>query len=109
MCSIGMQWLLRSALGFWIRGLWVVEIGGLWDWEFCGCGMVFVGRKPGKKFYIILMYLSILLFKRFLLFGILFFFLFKNTPIPLYLSGEKTKGQYDKNTILTHPKTLPKK
>ena len=41
-----MQWLLRSALGFWIRGLWVVEIGGLWDWEFCGCGMVFVGRKP---------------------------------------------------------------
>ena len=56
------------------------------------------------------MYLSILLFKRFLLFGILiFFFLFKNAPIPLYLSGEKTKGQYGKNTILTHPKTLPKK
>ena len=81
-------------MGFWIRGLWVVEIGGLWDWEFCGCGMVFVGRKPGKKIYIILMYLSILLFKRFLLFGILFFFFFVQkysyTPIFKWRKNQRT-------------------
>jgi len=37
------------------------------------------------------------------------FFWFKNTPTPLYLSTDKTKGQFGKNTTLTPTKTFPKK
>ena len=37
------------------------------------------------------------------------FFWFKNTPTPLCLSKNKTKGKSGKNTILTPTKTLPKK
>ena len=37
------------------------------------------------------------------------FFWFKNIPTPLCLSRDKTKGQSDKNTIVTPTKTLPKK
>ena len=37
------------------------------------------------------------------------FFLFKNTPTPLCLSRDKTKGQFRKNTVLTPTKTWPKK
>ena len=37
------------------------------------------------------------------------FFWLKNTPTPLYLSKDKTKGQSDKNTTLTFTKTLFKK
>ena len=51
---------------------------------------------------------SILLFKWVLLFGILIFFGFKDTLMPLYLSRDKTKRQSSKNTILTFTKTLPK-
>ena len=52
--------------------------------------------------------LSILLFKGLLLFGFLIF-QFKNTPTPLCLSRDKTKGYSGKNAILTLTKTLPKK
>ena len=51
---------------------------------------------------------SILLFKGLPLFGILIF-LIKNTPTPLCLCRNKTKGQFGKNTTLTPTKTLPKK
>ena len=37
------------------------------------------------------------------------FFLGQSTPTPLYLSREKTKGQFGKNTTLTPTKILPKK
>ena len=53
-------------------------------------------------------YLSILLFKGLLLFGFLIF-MFKNAPISLCLSRDKTKGQSGKNTTLTPTKILPKK
>ena len=52
--------------------------------------------------------IPILLFKGLLMFGFLIF-IFKNTPIPLCLNRDKTKGQFDKNTTLTPTKTLPKK
>ena len=52
---------------------------------------------------------SILLFKWVLLFGILIFFGFKDTLMPLYLSRDKTKGQFGKKATLTLTKTLPKK
>ena len=52
--------------------------------------------------------LSILLFKGFLLFGILILW-FKNVFTPLYLCRDKTKGQFGKNTTLTLTKILPKK
>ena len=42
------------------------------------------------------------------MFGFLIF-LFKNTPTLLYLSRDKTKRQFGKNTTLTPTKTLPKK
>lgn len=59
--------------------------------------------------YIILLgCLSILLFKGIFLFCI-FVFLFKNSPTHLCLSIDKIKRQFDKNTILTHNKTLPNK
>ena len=35
--------------------------------------------------------------------------MFKNTLIPLCLSRDKTKGQFNKNTTLTPTKTLSKK
>ena len=54
------------------------------------------------------MSLSILLFKGFLLFEILIFWV-KNAPIPLCLSKDKIEKQSSKNTILTPTKTLPKK
>ena len=38
-----------------------------------------------------------------------YFFLFKNSPTPICLSRDKTKGQFYKNTTLTFIKTLPKK
>ena len=34
---------------------------------------------------------------------------FKNALTPLYLSKDKTKGQFNKNITLTPAKTLPKK
>ena len=52
--------------------------------------------------------LSIQLFKGFSLFEFLIF-QFKNTPTPLCLSRDKTKGQSAKNATLTPTKTLPKK
>ena len=52
--------------------------------------------------------IPILLFKGLLMFGFLIF-IFKNTPILLCLSRDKTKGQFGKNTTLTPTKTLPKK
>ena len=55
-----------------------------------------------------ILYLSILLFKGLPLFGFLIF-QFRNTPTPLYLCRDKTKGQYGKNATLTPTKTLPKK
>ena len=51
---------------------------------------------------------SILLFKGYFLFGFLIF-LFKNILTSLYLSRDKTKGQFGKNTTLTPTKILPKK
>ena len=35
--------------------------------------------------------------------------MFKQRPVLLYLSRDKTKGQFDKNTNLTPNKKLPKK
>ena len=37
------------------------------------------------------------------------FFWFKNAPTPLYLSRDKIKGQFGKNTTLIFTKTWPKK
>ena len=71
-------------------------------------------RKPYNLMYynnhkkVILNYLSILLFKGFLLFGFLIF-QFKNILTPLCLSRAKIKRQFGKNAILTSIKTLPKK
>ena len=48
----------------------------------------------------ILLYLSILLFKGLPLFGFLIF-QFKNTPTPLYLCRDKTKGYSGKNATLS--------
>ena len=56
----------------------------------------------------IYLYLSILLFKGFSLFGF-FFFGFKNAHTLLCLSRNKTKGQSGKNKTLILTKTLPKK
>ena len=39
----------------------------------------------------------------------IFIFLGQSTPTPLYLSREKTKEQFGKNTTLTPTKILPKK
>ena len=35
--------------------------------------------------------------------------MFKQRPVTLYLSRDKTKGQFNKNTNLTPNKKLPKK
>ena len=58
---------------------------------------------------ITLFFLSVLLFKRFLLFRIFIFYFFKNISTFLCLSRNKTKRQSDKNTTLTPTKSLPKK
>ena len=68
-------------------------------------------QSPTKKsifFSLLASSFSILLFKRFLLFGPNFFS-FQNTPTPLGLSRDKTKGQSYKNTYLNCTKTLPTK
>ena len=71
-------------------------------------------RKPYNLMYynnhkkVILNYLSILLFKGFLLFGFLIF-QFKNILSPLCLSRDKIKRQCGKNVTLTPIKILPKK
>ena len=53
-------------------------------------------------------YISILLFKRLPIWDPHFFYS-KIPHTPLCLSGDKTKGQFDKNIILTPTKTLPTK
>ena len=89
---------------------------------FCGWGvvvgffLVVVGEEKKRLWrkrerevvYIILLgSLSILLFKRLLLFRVLIFSL-KNAPTLLCLSRDKIKGQSGKNTTLTFTKALPK-
>ena len=61
------------------------------------------------RYIILLGCLSILLLKGFFLFCTFIFYFFKNNPTRLCLSIDKIKGQFDKNTILIHNKTLPNK